>query len=186
MAPDAPRVIARLVEYDALRAALAARFAELGMSREVIEERTGLAHGSTSAMLAPPGLSSQRGWQRTIGLLSLEPLLTVGCAELWLVARPDLEEKYKKWLGTRMETGNAVRDARGLDARGHKFSNGTTFTPEIAKVMAARWLLKTSPTKRKRIARVAAKARWSKRDQPRWPTPQRKRQTKSTTRPSVR
>jgi hypothetical protein len=142
-----PRIIAEVRDYAGLHAAFRARADELAVSRETLDDLTGLQSGYTAKLLAPVPI-------KRIGLQSLGPLLCV--LGVRLVMLEDLDALRR--MGPRLQKR---RDAsvRYVSARRRK--KRPKLAPELARMMAARRVLTQTRKQRSQIAKRAAVIRWS-------------------------
>lgn len=139
--------------YEQLCAAFKARVLQLETNHLAVDVLAGLPVGYTGKLLGGVPM-------RTIGRLSLGPLL--GALGLKLIVAEDLElvEKIGKRLAKRKfrewDAGRRVLAAK--KRRKSKFPPG----PEHARLMRNRQILTQTPAKRSAIARKAARCRWNK------------------------
>lgn len=143
-------------DYDELHALLRARVDELGVTFEGVDAVAGLPQRYTAKLLAPIPM-------KAIGKTSMGPLL--GALGLKLIVAVDdemlarIEARLTKRARKPSDAGSTVLAHRRRKRRRYSAFKAS---PDFAKVVRAKQYLAQSETKRKRIARTAAKARWSK------------------------
>jgi hypothetical protein len=153
--PAEPRPLATVRNYSDLHIALRARVAQLALTHEVLNEETGLPGGYVNKLLAPVPI-------KRLGPQSLGPLLTA--LGLKLVVMEDVEtlERMSR-IPKRLRPGCSSRatDAgETMPAKRRKERRGFR-TSEAGRLMRARWQLLVPEAERRRISRIAARARWS-------------------------
>lgn len=126
--------LATFTTYDALVAQMRARRIALGMSQLAVDARAGLPDGYTAKVEAMLTNPSAKN-ARSIGRESLPLLLGALGLELAAHARP---------------------------SRASKNSSAINVMSERGKKGQAIWKVRTTPSKRRAIARKAARARWDK------------------------
>jgi hypothetical protein len=146
-----PRQIALVRDYDGLIQALRARADELRLSRQSLDEISGLQSGYSSKLLAPVPI-------KTLGQVSFGPAL--GAMGLAIVVIEDAEQLAK--IAARIaEHAKAGRDAARQMPPGRRRNRGWfSSDPLFARLMSDRAIAKSTPAQRSRAARHAARARW--------------------------
>jgi hypothetical protein len=144
-----PRQLAIVRDYDSLHVALRARADELNVSRESIDDAAGFQSGYSGKLLAGTPI-------KRLGAVTMGPMLTVLGLMLVVVEDPDAIERFTTRLTKREHAGNDVL-AVGRRKKRRRYPK---LGPEWGRRMRARQMLLQSATKRKQIARKAARARW--------------------------
>jgi hypothetical protein len=141
-------VLAEARDYDQLINALKCRLHSLNCTMEAVDDLAGLPLRYTSKIFAQKKLKS-------VGRVSLGPLL--GALGLKLLVAEDAEmfARIKDRLGRRKNT----RAGYARPARRRSALSGNS---EWGRIMHAGWMLATTPRQRRRIATIAAQARWSR------------------------
>jgi hypothetical protein len=149
----APRQRAVVKNYDDLIAALRARCDELQLTREGLDvAMKTLPDGYASKLLSPIPI-------RALGKVSLGPMLQ--CLGLALIVVEDLSAV--KRIEKREIRQRAVKSANGsLLTDKRKTKRGFRGGSDFGRLLRARGILALGPEKRRRIARMAARARWRK------------------------
>ena len=144
--------IAEIRSMHELHMALRARAEDLQVTRLSLDEVSGLQAGYCGKLLS-------RATRRTIGMMTLGPILTALGVKL-LLAEDCEAARYVSRLEKRRVRINADDSMPTIRKRG-----GTRFLGNSAwgRAMRATAYLKQTPRERRRLARVAAKARWSRR-----------------------
>lgn len=146
--------LAEVRDYDQLHAALRARVDALGVTFETVDEVAGLPVRYSTKLLSPVQM-------KAIGKVSLGPLL--GALGLKLIVAVDDEAlaRIAKRLVPRARSVGDAGETMPATKRKRKRSiwKGSS---DWGRIMKARQLLVIPESKRKRIARTAARARWSK------------------------
>ena len=134
---------AEIRNYRQLIEALRQRSAAIGVTREQLDAEVQPGY---AAKFWPPSQYAPSGF-RTLGPV----LMTLGVK---LVLMEDVKSLK---IDVAKSAINAVRGMPSAKKRKrHRFPRGA----EHSKLMHARWLAQSSPVKRRKIARAAAKARW--------------------------
>ncbi len=146
------RHLAVVVDYDGLQRAMRARVDELGISHATLDEIAGTPDRYVGKMLADPP-------SKNIGITTMGYLLQA--LGLKLIVAEDVEQMAK--LATRMVRRDA-RQVRKPSTAEHK-NIVLIFTRrhmrKLGKLSAAARMLKLKPSRRRAIARKAARARWA-------------------------
>lgn len=161
-ASDALAVITSTQGYLGLQQALRARWQALGIRGAELDTHAGLAERYGARLLGP--------WPiKHMGIDSLGRIMDVLAVKLVLVEDTDMLVEIGRRLGRELTTRDVTRgqnNAGGkmLAARRRKRRNKTTFSAEnaMARMCRAAQILKQSGLVRKRIAKIAARARWGK------------------------
>ena len=159
----APRIIGTVCSHDGyagLQAAFRARAESLELSRERLDEGSGLQSGYVGKLLARVPIKG-------IGRTSLGPLMGVLAVKILIVEDTDLLARLAR-IPKRAMVGGAIASSNAgggmLASRKHKRRR---FLPLKGNstwggLMRARQVLTQSTEHRKRVARKAAKVRWAR------------------------
>jgi hypothetical protein len=140
--------LATIRSYQDLHEALRQRVASLDTTFSSLDELAGTADRYCAKLFSPIPM-------KALGQHSMGPvLIALGC-KLLLVLDEEAIQKYAARLEKSKNASGRLLPARKQKNRGQ-------FTTESAVLANARRFLKTSPQRRKKIAKVAARARWSK------------------------
>lgn len=143
-----------------LQKALRARWMELSVRGESLDEVGGLPVRYTAKLLAEYPT-------RSLGPASLGPLLGVLGVMLVVVEDEEQQAKITGRLSKRLVNGsNAGRTMLARTTRKRKANASFRVSPEWAKVCRAAQILTQSERQRSRIARKAARARWRTKTSP--------------------
>jgi hypothetical protein len=144
-------IVAEIHSTRDIHVALRDRFDEIGISRLTIDTAAGLTEGHASKLLAPDPI-------RRFGDVSLWPTLEVAGLKMVLIEDPDALARTSK---LRKRDQRKVRtdlvSMRTLNA-----SRAAVLRELTSKAGKAR-LTKMTAAARRRVAKLAAKARWAKR-----------------------
>lgn len=148
-----PRQLATVRSYSDLHAALRARADELKVARQTLDDVSGLQDGYVAKLLAPVPV-------RVIGRTSLGPLLgALGCM-LILVEDDEMLARIGRKL-IRRKYACAKMLARQNQSRQQFLRNS-----EWGRLLKCRQTALLSWKKRRKIAKIAAHARWKRRKTP--------------------
>jgi hypothetical protein len=142
-------VLAEATNYDELVAAFRSRIAALGTTMETLDEVAGLPLRYSSKLLAPFPIKG-------FGRISLGPILGALGVKICLVEDAEMLARIKHRLVPRKNTGTRVQAQR---SRRYLVFKGN---PELARMFRLRQVLQQTPRQRRRIARIAAAARWAR------------------------
>lgn len=146
------RRIAIVTDYVGLMAVLRSRADELGVTRETIDEVSGMQSGYASKLLAPVPI-------RSLGPTSLGPML--GALGLAIVVVEDhamlakVQGRLSKRQRPVLDASDGMRPIKRKQRRGYWRK-----CPEWSRIMNARRMLILSPEQRRASARKAARTRW--------------------------
>lgn len=144
------RGLAVIRTYKELHAAIRARAESLKVSRDTLDERTGLQTGYSAKLLGPVPI-------KNFGATSLGPMLAALGVALVLIEDPETFARITAKMPKRDESrAHASHDM--LPVRRQR--NRALFNSDASKVMNARRHLLLTPNQRRRIAKAAAHARW--------------------------
>ena len=151
-----PRQIATIRDYADLLEALRGRAEELKLSRQTIDEISGLPDGYAGKLFAPVPIKG-------LGPVSLGPIL--GALGLFLVVFEDVEALRRFAARRTQKFGGPGGRPAGQAMLAKRRPSGWALLPlvtdsEFQKIMRCRQLATQGHEQRKRIARKAAKARW--------------------------
>jgi hypothetical protein len=144
---SAPSILAECHDYRSLITALRTRIAELNLRCEDID---------AAAMFTPRYCAKILGPRlvRPLGPQTMGPMLSV----LGLKLMVALDESVAPAVSQKPQ----IAASRRMLPNGKRRKSGRTlFTPERSRIANARRLLLLSARRRRQIARIAAKARWS-------------------------
>jgi hypothetical protein len=152
-----PRLIGTVTRYSDLHRIMRERAVEIGISREVLDDISGLPDGWSSKVLAPKPI-------KNMGELSLSEMLpTLG---LRLAVMEDKEALARTLAHSKFRPRNAAWDASMLavsrtNGRHSKKPNlvSRRFMRKIARLGGAAYARADAKTKR-RVALAGARARW--------------------------
>jgi hypothetical protein len=151
MTATEPRVLAEVRSYSELHAALRARSDALSISRQTLDDLTGLQDGYCAKLLAPTQI-------KNLGPQSLGPLLCVLGVKLIMVEDAEMLRKFGPRLVRRQNAGNGVlAKAKRRKTRQYRSRANSSW----GRRMRALQLLKQPPKDRTRIAKHAAVIRWA-------------------------
>jgi len=158
--PEAPRIIATCSNYQELIEAMRKWFVrDLGTTYACVDGLAGLPDGHAGKLFAP--IPHARAGPRTLSALlaagGLQLLLAVDSERLARIRQsPAYRERSPRAPYSRRHADPSMRAAR------KRAANATSFTAASGRVAQARWMLKSKPTQRRRWAKAAALARWTK------------------------
>jgi hypothetical protein len=156
------RRLAVVRSYDELHAVMRARVEELQVTRESIDNVTGLQSGYAGKLLAPIPIKS-------LGRTSMGPMLEVLGLALVVVEDPESLEKYADRLEKRERKDGMHKpvEHRGPTLRETRAAQRQMLREALRKVARKGGLksalvrgVRLSPAQRRRIAKRAARARW--------------------------
>ena len=148
-APDEPLAVIR--SYSDLREALHARADSLGTTRLSIDRVSGVQAGYSGKVLGPGALRS------AIGRTTFGPLLTALGIKLLVVEDPAAFKFVKQHEPKKKNHANGAMPTRKTPSR-QQFSGNSDW----GRYMRAIGISKQTSGARKRIARHAARCRWSR------------------------
>lgn len=137
--------------YDELHSALRARAEALNVSRQTLDEVSGLQSGYCAKLLAPVPIKG-------IGRITLAPLLGALGLKLVVVVDEEMMAQISRRMVKR-EATNAAILAGKTQARPSVWKGNSAW----GKMMQARSMLLMTEEQRKRRAKRAIKTRWAKR-----------------------
>jgi hypothetical protein len=145
---EGDRVIATVTDYDGFVGAIRQWIAELGTTYESVGAEAGLQDGYLGTLLAstPVRSFSRVSLGSTLSALGLRLQLVVDAEQL---AR--MKSRY---------TPRKKHAVSGMQSRERPRFSLFKGNPELARMLQARWMLKSTPRRRRQIARAAALARW--------------------------
>lgn len=149
------REIAFVRTYDDFLRALRARADELKVTRETIDDLSGIQSGYASKLLSIPPI-------RVMGRVSFGAVLQcLGLAIVIIEDQAALDRISKRLVKRERAIVHSGRDDAGRKKRRrrHRFPKG----PDHARLMRARQLANQEPAQRSAIARKAANCRWRNR-----------------------
>lgn len=160
---EALAVISSTDGYSGLQRALRARWLALGVRGAELDSLAGLADRYGARLLGP--------WPtKHMGSDSLGRIMDVLAVKLVLVEDAEMLAEISRRLGRELTGRNIAggqKDAgssmQAQPKRRRKRFSAFRNNPEFARQVRSAQILKTSATARKRIARIAARARWGKR-----------------------
>jgi hypothetical protein len=153
-----PRIIARVGSYSALIESLRAWFTQgMNVSYETIGALADLSPDYSNKLFAP------RGRVRA-GARTLDALLAAAGLELHVVVNEKQLTRVREDPNYRERSARAPYSKRHANAsvRTRKAVRGLPFDSASGRIARARAILQTTPAQRRRWARAAASARWSK------------------------
>jgi len=156
----APEIIAACSNYQELIEAMRRWFVrDLNLPYSSVDGRAGLPDGHAGKLFAP--VPHARAGPRT-----LSALLAAGGLRLLLAVDSERLARVRKDANFRERSSRAPYSRRHADpsmrAARKRAANATSFTAASGRVAQARWMLKSKPTQRRRWAKAAALARWTK------------------------
>ena len=140
-----PRALAIVREYDDLIAAVRARMAELEMTFDILDHRSGVQVGYSAKILGPTPT-------KRFGPVSLGCVLGALRMKMILVEDPNAMRNYR----LRMEKRRMAKPMLPAVACPN------CLTPERSRKLNDARMQKVSPERRKRSASIAARARWGR------------------------
>jgi hypothetical protein len=150
-ATDGVRVFASIGSIEDIHDALRNRFEALQLSRAVIDAAAGLADGHASKLFSVPPI-------KRLGNLSLFPTLEAAGLRLALIEDP---EAMVRTQGHQKRARNQVR-CKPAGTRRMIAASRPTVLRELATKGGRARMAKMTPDGRRQLAKLAAKARWSK------------------------
>jgi len=161
---DVLAVITSTQGYSGLQQSLRARWLALGIRGAELDSLAGIAERYGARLLGP--------WPiKHMGTDSLGRIMDVLAVKLVLVQDDDMLAVIERRLGReltgrQMTGGQNNAGGKMLAARRRKRRNKTTFSAKnsMARMCRAAQILKQSGLVRKRIAKIAARARWGRKD----------------------
>jgi hypothetical protein len=151
---EGDRIIAEVTDYDGFVAAIRRWIAVLGTTHEAVGSLAGLPDRYLNTLLSTPVKSFSR--------VSLAPTLSALGLRLQLVVDSERLAAMRSRYTARSNLGRkpAVSSMQSQQKAAKRPFSIFRGNPEMAKMLHARWMLQSTPTRRKRIARAAALARW--------------------------
>jgi hypothetical protein len=145
------RVIAEIRGYHDFTDALRAWIAELGTTYESVNELAGLQDGYLAKLIAQTPI-------RSFSRISLgNTLEALGVKLLLVVDAERLATMKPRYTPSKHNAVSGMHSQRIAIKRPFSLFRGN---PEMAKLVHARWMLQSSPRRRRQIARRAALIRW--------------------------
>jgi hypothetical protein len=142
-------IIAEARDYGQLIDALRSRLDSLNTTMEVVDDVAGLPLRYSSKIFAPVPVKS-------VGKVSLGPILGALGLKLLVAVDEEMFERIRHRLTPRRNTRGGIRATPG---RKRSVLLGNS---DWGRVMHARWMLATTPRRRRAWARQAIAARWSR------------------------
>jgi len=151
------RILAEIRGYDEFTAALRAWIEELGTNYECIGELAGLQSGYLAKMIASTPI-------RSFSRMSLGAVLGALCLRLRLEVDTERLEQMRSLYVPRSSMGRHAVSA--MHPQGNAVKPRFSMfrgNPELSRLLHQRWMVMSSPRRRRRIARAAARERWANR-----------------------
>lgn len=155
--------LATIRTYEEFHAALRARADELGVSRETIDELGCLTDGHASKLLAPNPI-------KIIGRVSFGPMLQALGLMLLIVEDPEALARTIRKGAKRDDKMVRYAKPSGIDGRSRILRRKVKLAlhnhmSALGRSGGRARMAQASPSVRRRLARTAAKVRWSRRQQ---------------------
>jgi hypothetical protein len=152
---EGDRVIAEVTDYDGFVAAIRQWIAALDTTHEAVGSLAGLPDRYLNTLLSTTPVKS-------FSRVSLAPTLSALGLRLQLVVDSERLAAMRSRYTARSSLGRkpAVSSMQSQQKTAKRPFSIFRGNPELAKMLHARWMLQSTPSRRKRIARAAALARW--------------------------